>query len=245
MGKSASRKNAGRLHGAPGLWCLIVVLGAALAVMPLAVGNQTVSLKGGAVAGTSSGPSSIWDAVDDEIDLSGLWGSIDTANDLDPFIYTESVTGNVHLFWAKWNGAFYEVVHAARPLGTAWDGLELIEPVAPASQDNVTPRAIVDSLGLLHVSWARQGGFTSSVYHSVRVSGGWTVPDLLSGMDIASEPFHWLDNSTTMVNYQTPMEIVTVEITVTIAGFSGGSDDIDPSQVTVDSETVNRTLAPR
>ena len=217
MGKVESRKNTGRLLMAPGFWCLAFVLGAALIVMPLAVGKQHVKLKGAAVAGSTMENPGIWDAVDAEIDLSGLWGSIDTDNDVDPFIYTEPITGNLHLFWAKWNGDFHEVVRAYRPLGSVWEGPEMVEAIPPSSKDNVTPRAILDSMGFLHVVWTRQGGFTSSVYHAVRVSGGWTEPDLLSVPDIvASEPFPWRDDDRTMVDYQTPLELVTVEITITI-----------------------------
>jgi hypothetical protein len=246
MGKALSRKNAVRLRRAPGFWCLAFVLGAALIVMPPAVGGQSVKLKGtGVSGGGSSNSSELWDAVDAAIGLTGLWGSIDTANDKDPFIYTEPVTGTVHLFWAKWNGALHQVAHASRPLGWSWNGVEIVAASAPNGHDNVTPRAIVDSQGFLHVAWTRRSSFTSSVYHAVRVSGGWTQPDLLSGPDIASEPFPWLDGTLTMVDYQTPMDLVTVEITISIAGWSGGSDDIDPSQVTVESETVNRTLMPR
>ncbi|MCZ6600442.1 MAG: hypothetical protein O7A07_06345 [Acidobacteria bacterium] len=246
MGKVASRKNAVRLLRAPGFWCLAFVLGAALIVMPLAVGKQKLMLKGVAAAGSAVDNSRTWDAVDAEIDLSGLWGSIDTVHDMDPFIYTEPITDNLHLFWAKWNGDFYEVVRAYRPLGSVWEGPEMVEASPPNSKDNVTPRAILDSMGFLHVAWTRQGGFTSSVYHAVHVSGGWTEPDLLSVPDIiASEPFPWRDDDRTMVDYQTPLELVTVEITITITGHSGGSDDIDPSQVTVDSEEVNRELIPR
>lgn len=245
MRKPAHGKNAGRWRRVAGFWCLAAVLGAALIVMPLALGGQKVQLKGTEGGRGSANSPGIWDEVDAEIDLSGLWGSIDPDNDVDPFVYTEPITGNVHLFWASWNGEFYEIAHAERPLGSVWNGMELVQAVAPDSRDNLTPRAIRDALGLLHVSWARKGSFTSSVYHAVRVSGGWTEPSLLSGMEMASEPFPWLDDNRTMVDYQTPMEIVTVEITVSIGDYSGGSDDIDPSQVTVESEIVMRTLVPQ
>jgi len=245
MGKGISKESAGPVLRALGLWFLLFGLGAALIVTPLAGGKQNLILKGADVGSSQGGSTGIWDEVDDEIGLVGLWGSIDPDNDIDPFIYTVPSTGDVHLFWAKWNGDFYEVAHAHRPLGSVWGAAELVEAVPLNSKNNVTPRAVVDSLGLLHVAWTRAGGFTSSVYHAVRVSGGWTAPDLLSDFDIAWEPFPWLDGDCTMVDYQTAMELVTVEILVDIAGYSGGSDDIDPSQVTVDSETVNRQFAPQ
>ncbi len=55
MGKVASRKNAGRLLRVPAFWSLAFVLGAALIVMPLAVGKQKLMLKGDAVAGSRIG----------------------------------------------------------------------------------------------------------------------------------------------------------------------------------------------
>lgn len=245
MGKAVSRKNACRVLHAPGFWCLALVLGVGLVTAPPAVGLQNLNLRGEAVAGTAVDNSASWDAVDAAIDLTGLWGSIDPVHDVDPFIYTDLVTGDVHLFWAMWNGESHEIVHASRAPGAVWAGPEMVVIAGLGGGENVTPRAIVDTNGFLHVSWTRRGGFTSSIYHSLRVSGGWTSPDLLSNTDFASEPFHWLDGSRIMVDYQTPLELVTVEIHVTISGYSGGSDDIDPTQVTVESETVNRTLVLR
>jgi len=204
---------------------------------------RSVGLKAGEGSSGSTSNSEMWDAVDEEIDLAGLWGSIDPYYDQDPFIYIESVNSQVHLFWSKWNGINYQIVHARRPAVGGWIGPELVDPDSTETANDLTPRAVVDYLGILHVSWARQDGFYSQVYHSARFSSSWSQPLLLSGSENAREPFPWIDDDRTLVDYQSAMNIVTVE--VSINGYSGGSDDIDPSEVTIESTEITRNILPK
>ena len=231
----------GRIAGAWG-FILVVVL-AQVAFSP-AVAQFSLTLKtGGAPTSGSAGDDNAWAAVDAEADLTGLWGSIDPAEDKDPFLFTDAASGRDHLVWAQWSGAYYRVVHAQRSPGLSWEGPEAVEPNPGSTLDNITPRGMVDDQGLLHVSWARVGSAAGFIYHAVRVSGGWTEAGLISGNDSdAGEPLMWQEQGVTLLDYTTSSDLVHVEVDV--VGYTGGSDDVDPTEITVDSWEIGRSIIP-
>jgi len=221
----------------------------ALALLLLVgVGSATAQdLAGLNVGETFSMPgvdhSSAWDEIDHQVDLTGLWGSIDPYLDGYPSLYTRGTDGTLFLTFSKWNGLFYEVVYAWRAAGESWSPLSEVQPVPDTTLDNITPRMVSDLDGHLHVVWTRASGSGGSVYHAVRMGGVWTAPGRLSGMDNARRPVPYIDSGRTLVKYRTPFAIVTVEVIVYVS--SGGSDDIDPGAegVQVDHHEVDRRLA--
>jgi hypothetical protein len=201
----------------------------------------------GAIDSGATGPSidnSItWDQIDREVDLTGLWGSIDPYLDAYPCLYTQPSDSTLFLVWSKWNGLFYEIVLASRPLGESWSLVEEIQPTPDSTFDNITPRLVTDADGRLNAVWTRVTGSGGVVYHAARFPAGWTSPTRLSGNENARHPIPRLESSRTLVDYRTPFEIVTVEVVVTVS--AGGSDDIDPTNegdVQVDHEELSRLM---
>ena len=73
-----------------GAWGFILVVVLAQVVFSPAVAQFSLTLKtGGAPSTGSVDHSAAWAAVDAEADLTGLWGSIDSNLDKDPFLFTE------------------------------------------------------------------------------------------------------------------------------------------------------------
>jgi hypothetical protein len=209
-------------------------------------GAAAQDLAGLNVAESSSTPatdhSSAWDEIDGQVDLTGLWGSIDPYLDGYPSLYTRGTDGTLFLTFSKWNGLFYEVVYAWRAAGGSWSPLYEVQAVPDTTLDNITPRMVSDLDGHLHVVWTRMGGSGGSVYHAVRMGSAWTAPARLSGMDNARRPVPYIDSGRTLVTYRTPLTVVTVEVVVYVS--SGGTDDIDPGSegVQVDLYELDRRL---
>jgi hypothetical protein len=209
-----------------------------------AAGQDLAGLTVGEItSGPSVDHSGAWDEIDAQVDLTGLWGSIDPYLDGYPSLYTRGTDGTLFLTFSKWNGLFYEVVYAWRAAGESWSPLYEVQSVPDTTLDNITPRMVSDLDGYLHMVWARVSGSGSSVYHAVELGGVWTAPTRLSGMDNARRPVPRIDDGRTLVKYRTPLAIVAVEVIVYVS--SGGTDDIDPGSegVQVDHHEVDRRLA--
>ncbi|MFQ5669825.1 MAG: hypothetical protein ACE5HD_04800 [Acidobacteriota bacterium] len=195
-------------------------------------------LLSGDLSGSNVDHSAEWDAMARQIDLTGLWPFIDVLLDADPVSYVHPSTGRLYLFWAKWNGMFSEIVFASRPTGGAWGQVKKVEPVPSSTYNNVTPDVVADADGRVNVVWTRESDSGGVVFHSLTVSGFWTVPLRLSGPEDARRPLIWVQGISTFVSYVTPTDEYIVEVVVTIFGSSGGSDDIDPTEVNVTSSQV-------
>ena len=225
----------------PGSRWLSLALVLLLAGVGGAAAQNLTGLNVGEIDSTPSvDHSSAWDEIDAQVGLTGLWGSIDPYLDGYASLYTRGTDGTLFLTFSKWNGLFYEVVYAWRAAGESWSPLYEVQPVPDTTLDNITPRMVSDLDGYLHVVWTRASGSWGSIYHAVRLGGVWTAPARLSGTDNAHRPVPYIDSGRTLVNYRTPLAIVTVEVIVYIS--SGGSDDIDPGAegVEVDHHEVNR-----
>jgi hypothetical protein len=185
--------------------------------------------------------SSSWDEIDRQVDLTGLWGSIDPYLDGYGFLYTRDTDGTLFLIFSKWNGLFYEVVYASRAVGESWSPLFEIQSEPDTTLDNIKPQLISDPNGHLHAVWTRKTGASSggSVYHAVQLGGAWTAPVRISGTENARGPVLYIDAGRTLVDYRTPFARVTVEIIVYVS--AGGSDDIDPG-VEVQHDEIQRLM---
>jgi len=245
MRRLVFRTRAGAAGLAAGAWGLALALIFALVIVLPTQAQFSLGLKsGGAPAGTGVNHSSQWAAVDAEADLTGLWGNIDSVHDRDPFFLSDEVGGTDHLFWGQWSGVFYQIVHARRPAGLTWDQPEAVQLNAGSTLDNISPWGTIDDLGLLHVAWVREGSTTGFIYHAVRVSAGWTAAGMISdGDDLASAPVIWQEQGATLLDYESPSDLVHVQVEV--VGYSGGSDDVDPTEVTVDSWEIGRSIIPK
>lgn len=236
---------AGTADRIAGAWGFILVVVLAQVAFSPAVAQFSLNLRAGGAPSTGSVDySAAWNAVDAEADLTGFWGSIDPALDKDPFLFTDAASGRYHLVWAQWSGTYYRVVHAQRSPGLSWEGPEAVEPNPGSTLNNITPRGMVDGQGLLHVTWARVGSAAGFIYHAVRVSGGWAAAGLISGSDSdAAEPLMWQEQGATLLDYTTSSDLVHIEVDV--VGYTGGSDDVDPTEITVDSWEIGRSIIPK
>ncbi len=223
---------------------LVLVVACWLAA-PMVVGQslQTLNVSSPPTSSTSVDNSAVWDEIDRQVNLTGLWGSIDPYLDTQPYLYTRPSDGRLFLFWSKWNGVFYEIVYAHRGAGDPWSLLAKIQPQPDSTFNNLQCRVVVDANGRMNAVWTRTNGSGGSVYHSVRIGTGWTLPTRLSGDENARRPVPRLDGTRTLVEYRTTREVVTVQVVVVVS--AGGSDDIDPTQegaVDVESYELKREL---
>lgn len=233
------RSRAWRLPG----WLLIAILGLLIA-SPVSsqLGNRMEIMFDDGMSG--SAPLDAWDAVDEAIDLTGLWGSIDTENDIDPVWIIRPEDGTVYLVWAEWNGLFYEIVYSQRPPSGNWTGVLKVETTPSSTYDNVTPSIVTDLQGRLHVTWVREAQGGSVIMHSLRVGGPWTMALVISGAEPAHSPSVYLMDGVVRVDYFTATMRVTVEIV--IYESAGGSDEVDPGTgVEVESNEVANEILPQ
>jgi hypothetical protein len=226
-------------------WCLTLCLVLFVSLMTFSpAAGQFYVKAGGAPAAGGGNQASEWIELDAEADLTGLWGEIDLDHDKDSYYFTDTASGNDHLIWSAWNGSFFRIVHAERPAGLSWQTPDLVQQSSGSTLNNVTPTGTVDEQGLLHVAWVRIGAANSFVYHAVHVSGGWTVAEVISGNDsFASGPTIWEEAGTILVDYVTDLDLVHLEVEV--VGYMGGSDDVDPTEITVNSWELGRSIIPK
>ncbi len=236
---------AGAAGPAAGAWGLTLTLVLALVIFLPTPAQFSLNLKsGGAPTGTAANHSSQWTAVDAEADLTGLWAEIDVVHDQDPFFLADEAGGQDHLVWAQWSGSSYQIVHARRPVGSLWEQPEAVQLNTGSTLDNISPRGTIDDLGLLHVAWVREGAASGFIYHAVRVSGGWTEAGVVSGNDsLASELVLWQEQGATLLDYESTLDLVHIEVEV--VGYSGGSDDVDPTEITVNRWEIGRSILPQ
>ena len=220
-------------------WLLTLVVGILFSVPAAAqFGNAFEAMHDDSSSGSAY--LSDWDEVDAAIDLTGLWGSIDTDVDKDPAWTVRPEDGQVYLAWSRWNGQFYEIVYAERPSGGAWSGWLKAESTPSSTYDNVAATVVTDAQGRLHVAWVREGA-TDGVLHSARLGLQWTVPLLISGTEAGTAPRAYLENGFVRVEYRTATALLTVEIVIYTS--AGGSDDVDPgTNVEVEATEVGHEV---
>lgn len=203
--------------------------------------SSLVPTMDGSEVGSSS--QTEWDMIDAAVNLTGLWGSIDTDADRDPVWTIRPSDGTMFLVWSKQEPVAQNIVYSMKPLGGSWSGVARVEPTPTSTYDDVAPSTVTDPRGDLHVAWTRLAPTGGVILHSVRVGGTWTPTLVLSGGEPSHSAVMEVVDGHVYVRFYTATAIVTVEIVVVIP--TGGSDDIDPTEVVVQTSIAGNQILPR